>query len=56
MRHRTTLGPTLRTALTAHHLIDGVLNLALELFHTLMQTTLAILRAQLLHLLGRNTQ
>ena len=56
MRHRTTLGPTLRAALAAHHLIDGVLNLALELFHSLMQTTLTVLRAQLLHLLGRNTQ
>ena len=56
MRHRATLGPTLRATLAAHHLIDGVLNLALELFHSLVQTTLTVLRAQLLHLLGRDTQ
>ena len=36
VRHRATLGTTLRAALTAHHLIDGVLNLALELFHSLV--------------------
>ena len=36
MRHRATLGPTLRATLAAHHLIDGVLNLALELFHSLV--------------------
>ena len=36
VRHRSALGPTLRAALTAHHLIDGVLNLALELFHSLV--------------------
>ena len=46
----------MRAALTAHHLIDGVLNLALELLHSLVQTTLTVLGAQLLHLLGRNTQ
>ena len=56
MRHRSALGPTLRSALAAHHLFDGVLDLALKLFHTLMQATLAILGAQLFHLLGRPTE
>ena len=56
MRHRATLGPTLRATLAAHHLIDGVLDLALKLLHTLVQAALAVLGAQLLHLLGRNTQ
>ena len=36
MRHRATLGTTLRAALTAHHLIDGVLDLSLKLLHALM--------------------
>ena len=52
MRHRTTLGPTLRSALTAHHLVDGVLDLALKPLHALVQTTLTVLGAQLFHLLG----
>ena len=56
MWHRRALGPALRSALAAHHPFDGVLDLALELFHSLVQTTLTVLRAQLLHLLGRNTQ
>ncbi len=56
MRHRTTLGPALRSALAAHHLFDGVLDLTLKLFHTLVQAALAVLGAQLFHLLGRNTQ
>ena len=52
MRHRRALGPTLWSALAAHHLVDGVLDLALELFHSLVQTTLTVLGAQLFHLLG----
>ena len=52
MRHRRALGPTLRSALAAHHLVDGVLDLALKLFHALMQTTLTVFGAQLFHLLG----
>ena len=52
MRHRTTLGATLWSALAAHHLVDGVLDLALNLLHSLALTTLTVLGAQLFHLLG----
>ena len=43
MRHRPALRATLRATLAAHHLFDGVLDLALKLLHALVQAALAVL-------------